>query len=71
MHVPLHPKRGEIVAYWLAKEEIGILNPYQPEQDYTILESYNRKHPPITVNWHKPGRSSRRLPRQVRAGAAI
>lgn len=55
-HSELNPENGDIVAVWLDDHDMGVLKVYRPQDGYTVLESYNKQHPPIVVNQDNPGR---------------
>lgn len=54
-HKSLRPERGEIIAVWLDAHDFGVIKIYKPQREFTVLESYNRSHKPITIDESNPG----------------
>jgi SOS-response transcriptional repressor LexA len=55
-HAKLEAKPGHVVAVWLQEHDMGVLKILRPMEGYTVLESYNKEHPPIIMNKDNPGR---------------
>lgn len=57
-HKTLEPKPGQVTVNWLESMDMGVLKVARQDEDegYVLLESYNTKHEPITVNKENPAR---------------
>ena len=55
-HRTLQPKPGQVIVSWLERQDKGVLKVAKKDDDdgYVLLESYNMKHEPITVNKDNP-----------------
>lgn len=45
----IDPQPGDVIAVYLPEHDMGILKIFKPNEDYVVLESYNREHPPIRM----------------------
>ena len=51
----MQPRENDIVAVWLRDEDIGVIKTYHKNQDFVILNSFNKHHRPIVIDDKQQG----------------
>ena len=51
----MQPRENDIVAVWLRDEDIGVIKTYHKNQDFVILNSFNKHHRPIIIDDKQQG----------------